>query len=78
MNIYLVEQDENIGYDTYNSFICVAIDKDNASKLNPDGSGWGNSWTAWCGSPSDTAVTLIGKAKHNDEERIILASFNAG
>ncbi len=35
MNIYLVEQSDNNGYDTYDSFVCVAKSEGNARNIHP-------------------------------------------
>lgn len=35
MNIYLVEQDTNTGYDTYDSFVCVAETEKEARETHP-------------------------------------------
>ena len=35
MNIYKVEQDSNAGYDTYDSFICVAENEQEARETHP-------------------------------------------
>lgn len=35
MNIYLVSQNVNTGYDTYDSFVCVAENEDDARTIHP-------------------------------------------
>lgn len=36
MNIYLVERTDSVGYDEYDSFVCVAMDEDTARHISPD------------------------------------------
>ncbi|ADV46459.1 hypothetical protein [Nitratifractor salsuginis] len=50
MNIYLLSQDENTGYDTYDSMVVYAEDEDQARKISPDGAyAWVNN--GWCFLP---------------------------
>ena len=94
MNIYLVEQDVNNGYDTYDSFVVVAENEEIAKHTSPsglyvwknevwnfcysDGTCEPSSQLNWC-LPSDVKVTLIGEAdKKYTETTVLLASFNAG
>ena len=94
MNIYLVEQDVNIGYDTYDSFVVVAENEEIAKHTSPsglyvwknevwnfyysDGTCKPSSHFGWC-LPSGMKVTLIGEAdKKYTETTILLTSFNAG
>ena len=77
MNIYLVEQAENRGYDTYDSFVCYAEDEQQASEMTPYGS-WEEAQHWWCSSPDLALVTLLGLAEDYNEAGVILASFNAG
>lgn len=80
MNIYLIEQDENTNYDTYDSAIVTAETEDQARLTHPTGKpnwdGKDENYSVWCGAEYVT-VTLIGKSdvKING---VLLASFNAG
>jgi len=78
MNIYLVSQTENTGYDTYDSFICYANSEEEARNINPDGEEWGYMFSAWCSSPDNAIAIPIGYTDEEVEPDIILASFNAG
>lgn len=72
MNLYLIEQHVNRGYDTYDSAVVVAKDKKSASQISPGSS---VTWT----TPENVIVTLIGKASKNFKENaVICSSFNAG
>jgi len=77
MNLYLISQTENNGYDTYDTAVVAAKDEDEARNITPDGD-WNTRYSTWCSSPSKVTVNLIGKATAGTEPGIILASFNAG
>lgn len=80
MNIYCISQDEQTGYDTYDSAVVCAKDEDQARNMHPndfgeplkDGSG------TWAKEPASVSVRLIGKAAHTEKAGVICASFNAG
>lgn len=74
MNLYLLTQDENTGYDTYDSCVVVANNEEEARIISP--SRFDNrTWT----SSENVKVLLIGKA-HKDMilGKVVCASFNAG
>jgi hypothetical protein len=93
MNIYLVSQDENNGYDTYDSFVCYAESEEDARVMSPsphyiwknsswnflysDGSYEQCNSSAWC-HPNLVEVELIGITSEDVESGVVLASFNAG
>ena len=82
MNLYLLTQDEENGYDTYDSVVVAAESEDEARLIHP------NSWTDnpwnrkyrgdWCKEPESVTVEKIGKAKTGTLSGVVLASFNAG
>lgn len=80
MNIYLIWQNENIGYNTYDSVVVVAEDKESAKLIHPNEISekpWGS--RSWCNHPDDVKVELVGKYKGTKTEpHVILSSFNAG
>lgn len=91
MNIYLVESDYSLGYDTYDSFVCVAENSMDAAHIHPDVlNRWSSDKQKWvcrndgtnCSGewvlPSEVTVTLVGTTKFLKEGHIICASFNAG
>ena len=87
MNIYLCTQWVNRGWDTYNSFVCVAKSEDEARCIHPDGRLEPEEWVdialdknfpSWCYSPDEVDVTLIGEASESEDKSVILASFHAG
>ncbi len=77
MNLYLVSQNENNGYDTFDSFVCSARCEEAARRITPQYSEFGDDYSAWCSSPDIPTVVKIGRT-HIPEEKIILASFNVG
>lgn len=79
LKIYRLTQDENKGYDTFDSCIVKARTVEEASLINPDGNWNDINWSAWATKPENVSVELIGKCIDDDQEPgIILASFNAG
>ena len=75
MNLYLLEQDENNDYETYDSMVVCAPSKEVAVKIHPDGNnGWADAEGVWCSSPAGVTCTLIGKAVSSLEPGIVLAS----
>jgi len=83
MNLYLLEQDENTDYETYDSCVVAAESSADAAMINPGGQRfWGEGkrrGNVWCSTPDKVIVTLIGVAAEGIEAgRIICASYNAG
>jgi hypothetical protein len=80
MNLYLLSQDDNNDYDTFDSCVVSAESEDAARLIKPGWSQeWGDAYSTWCKSPDRVAVTLIGTAIEGTEAgQVICASFNAG
>lgn len=78
LKLYLISQEENCSYDTYDAVVVAAYDEDAARKYNPDVGGWGMDYSSWCSSPSEVNVKYLGKAASGIEVGVVLASFNAG
>ena len=82
MNIYLISQDQNIGYDTHDSAVVVAESEEEARSIHPGGYAlddqeqWDGIWSTWT-NKEHVKVELIGKAI-NRNTGVVLASFNAG
>lgn len=79
--LYLLKQDVNDGYDTYDSCIVAAEDASAAHNIHP--SGHIKEWTSrlgntWASHPGEVTAQLIGTAAPNINPGVILASFNAG
>jgi hypothetical protein len=89
MNIYLISQNENNGYDTYSDAVVAALNPKNARNMNPAGENfkgnifmtkedWAYRWSEWASKPENVTVKLIGVAKKGIKEGVICASFHAG
>ncbi len=79
MKLWLITQDDNTGYDTYDSAVVAARNEAQARAINPDGvDKWKAPYTAWCDSPDKVTVELLGTAKPGTQAGVVLASFNAG
>ena len=80
MNLYLISQNKENGYDTYDSAVVAAPDEQAARSTHPGDRPWPeNSFCdTWCSKPEQVVVELLGKAKTGTEAGVICASFNAG
>lgn len=91
MNIYLLTQNTNTGYDTFDSCVVAAPDEATARTLHPRG---GRNWNgrAWAWSdgtlgyarefewtdPDNVTVKHVGTALADQSVGVICASYNAG
>lgn len=81
MKLWLISQEEDDGYDTYDSAVVAAATAEEASKMHPSGdnSRFGKKWSAWCMKPESVTVKYLGEADASIKKpTVILASFNAG
>ena len=81
MNLYLLEQDVNMDWDTYDSVIVCAESEEEAVKIHPNGDFFDTGWRwrdAWVENPSLVKCQKIGVADKSVEKGVVLASFNAG
>jgi len=76
MNLYLLTQDTNNDWDTFDSCVVVASSIEEARLITPDGSPFTDHWPSWALSPDDVTVTLIGSAEPTNK-LVLCASFNA-
>lgn len=79
MKLWLISQDENSGYDTYDSAVVAADSEDEARCTHPSNVGIAD-WShgTWASFPDRVNVKLIGEAVPNTSAGVILESFNAG
>lgn len=79
MEIYLLEQDLNNGYDTYDSVVVIAENEDEARKIHPGGE-YEQDFYDWVqfNQIDQIKVTHIGTATEEQKKGVLLASFNAG
>lgn len=78
MRLWLISQNDNTNYDTFDSAIVAAETEDDARMIKPCSRDWGDRWSSWARSPDKVSVEEIGTAKDGTERGVILASFNAG
>jgi hypothetical protein len=84
LNLYLVSQNENNHYDTYDSFVIACESEEEARHTNPqDGcvmpkKDWLYLYSSWCSSPDHVTVTYLGIADASVKHGIVCSSFNAG
>jgi len=79
MNIYLISQDQNDDYDTFDSAVVIAPNEEAARRMHPCGGTryWKETLPTWCDSPDVVKVELI-RITHETTSRVVCASFNAG
>lgn len=91
MNIYLLSQSKNTGYDTWDSCVVIAKDEEEARMTHPyykffnddpydeynNWDGINGNYGGWCNAKY-VAVELIGTAVDGMERQVVCSSFNAG
>jgi len=82
MNLYLISQNTNENYDTYDSAIVAAKTNKEARMIHPsdlydDWDGKVKPYDSWAAF-EDVNAKLIGVAKKGTRKGIVLASYNAG
>jgi hypothetical protein len=82
MKIYLISQNENNGYDTYDYGVVIADNEEEARNMSPAGyNEWktkDNTHCRWCSSPNKVTVEYIGEADSKQEKGFVLKSFKTG
>jgi len=84
LKLFIISQDVNNGYDTYDSAVVCAPNEETARYIHPSGGTdcWGTNSrppsSLWCNNPSQVQVKYIGEADPSIKQGVILASFNAG
>jgi hypothetical protein len=85
--IYLISQNENNTWDTYDSAVVVAPDEATARKINPYGDSdelfmtekeWAYKYNCWCSSEEKVVVKCLGDASKDQKIGVVCSSFNAG
>jgi hypothetical protein len=86
MNLYLISQSDNSGYDTYDSAVVCASNEDEARNMSPS-TGEPMDWASpskyyfsnWVSRADRVCVELLGPATSDQTVAgVICASFNAG
>lgn len=85
MKLYLLSQNDNNGYDTYDACVVCAENEEDAKIMQPKYNGFKifdplniEPYTSWAKSAESISCVEIGEANENQKRGIILASFNAG
>jgi hypothetical protein len=80
MKLWLISQDTNNDYDTYDSAIVAAHSEDEAKAIHPGGGPqrWNDNYPCWAKTPDEVKAEFIGIAHGTVEPGVVLASFNAG
>lgn len=80
MKLWLLSQDENTGYDTYDSVVVAAKSEEEARLILPsEYQNWEDGCNySWVNDPKLVKVELIGTAVRGTKVGVVLASFNAG
>ena len=86
LNLYLISQDVNADYDTYDSAVVCAESEDAARRIHPATIPGAVGYSAWWkrppfvswAHPNDVRVELIGLNCGRRIPGVICASFNAG
>jgi len=81
LNIYLLRQNVNNEYDTYDSVVVCAETLDQAKLIHPSKVDWDGTdeelYGTWC-SWEHVDGMLLGKASADMKKGVVLSSFNAG
>jgi hypothetical protein len=80
MKLFLISQNQNNNYDTYDSAVVAAPDEETARNMSPSNGlpeSWGDKYSSWCPGPQYVLVRYIGEAV-NVDQGVVCASFNAG
>jgi hypothetical protein len=88
MKLYLLSQDENDDYDTYDSCVVCAENEEEAKKIKPHPDSL-NDWnipehyktwpsSTWCTKIENVECQYIGEADPSVEKGVVISSFNAG
>ena len=84
MKLFLISQDENDDYDTYDSAVVAAPDEESARQMDPGGENGAfanfscEAFCTWCSSADKVTVKLIGNAVPDLPIGVVCASFRAG
>lgn len=78
LKLWIIEQDQESGWDTYDSAVVAAETEEEAKAIHPSGR-WDKPYHDWAHSPDQVKATLIGNAHESlNPGDVICSSFNAG
>lgn len=84
MKLYLISQEANNDYDTYDAAVVCAPDELTARNMNPSNGEpmtdeeWKEKYSSWCSSVEQVKAQYLGEAEEGAKQGLVLASFNAG
>lgn len=82
MKLYLLSQNDNDNYDTYDSCLVCAENEEDAITITPDGDTFiencYNYNGGWAKKLSSITCVEIGEANERQTRGVIISSFNAG
>jgi hypothetical protein len=80
LKLYLLKQDDNDDYNTYDSCLVAATSVDDVKTIHADGSDFkeNEEWPTWALNPQSITVKLIGDASPDIKRGVIISSYNAG
>lgn len=83
MNLYLITQDVNNDWDTYDAAVVAAETSEDAITIHPTGNPytpeeWDQDFINWAQRPDQVTAKFIGVASEGTLRGVVLASFNAG
>lgn len=84
MKLYIISQDANTGFETYDAAVVCAPDELTARNMNPrtgepmTDAQWKENHSTWCSSVEQVKVQYLGVAEEGVTTRLVIASFNAG
>lgn len=82
MKLFLISQNENEAWDTYDAAVVCAPDAKTAANMNPQ-TGQPMNWLSterpeWCSGPQKVEVRYLGEACDDIAPGIICASYGGG
>jgi hypothetical protein len=81
MQLYLLSQTENTGYDTYDSCVVAADNEKEAKTMHPNGYDvipFKDDYFSWTNDPDNVDCMKIGTATKEMKRGVICASYHAG
>jgi hypothetical protein len=85
MKLYLISQETNNDWDTYDSAVVAAPNENIARNINPNNGrvmktplDWEILHYSWCSAPKFVKVEYLGEAVAGMKQGVICSSFNAG
>lgn len=82
LKLFLISQDQNDDWDTYDSAVVAVPDEATAREIHPATGeavvNWNHPFSSWCDGPEHVTVQYLGDAAPDIEQGVVCASFHAG